>query len=112
MFAPTHTSLDETRPTALVVVKALIAEITSVPGCSESTSPTTPSNGARTTVWSSWRWASVTADSAHIGCLLFGRDVGIAVELRQDLLRLVLQRADHRLGSQKRAAGGVDLRAG
>ncbi len=48
------------RPTALVVVKADKAEITSVPGCRLSTSPTVPAKGARTVAWSSWRWASAT----------------------------------------------------
>ena len=37
------------RPTALVVVKADMAEITRVPGCKLSTSPTVPAKGARTT---------------------------------------------------------------
>ena len=36
------------RPTALVVVKADSADITSVPGWSESTSLTVPAKGART----------------------------------------------------------------
>ncbi len=50
MAASIQTFLSDTMPTALVVLKADIAEITSVPGCSESTSLTMPSNGARTVV--------------------------------------------------------------
>ena len=42
-------------------VKAAKAEITSVPGCSESTSVTSPSKGARTTAWPSWRCAASSA---------------------------------------------------
>ncbi len=60
MSASTQRSFSDTRPTALVVVKADIAEITRVPGCNASTSLTMPSNGARTMAWSSWRCISST----------------------------------------------------
>jgi len=50
MFASIQTSFVETSATALVVVKEERAEMTSVPGCSESTAVAMPLNGARTTV--------------------------------------------------------------
>ena len=66
MLASIQCPRSATSPTALVVEKADMAEMISVPGCREPTAVTMPSNGARTTVWSICRLASSIAARAFI----------------------------------------------